>query len=249
MITISFNIRCANDPDGNSIKERAERLKAVLDKYNADIIGFQEATPEWLDIIKKDYDEKYEIFNRYRDSANLESTPILWKKERFECIDKGYFWLSDTPHIQSDGWDDWKCKRICIWARLFDKQNRKIFNYLNTHYGFGDDCQLKSSDLFIETVKNMSGEYTILTGDFNATPESPAYGRLSEYFTDVNAVTAKDSSTTYHNYGKLAAGQHIDYCFISGNVIPLNSQIIRDTVGGKYPSDHYGLLSETEYKE
>ena len=43
MITISFNIRCANDPDGNSIKERAERLKAVLDKYNADIIGFQEA--------------------------------------------------------------------------------------------------------------------------------------------------------------------------------------------------------------
>ena len=82
MITISFNIRCANDPDGNSIKERAERLKAVLDKYNADIIGFQEATPEWLDIIKKDYGEKYEIFNRYRDSANLESTPILWKKER-----------------------------------------------------------------------------------------------------------------------------------------------------------------------
>ena len=150
MITISFNIRCANDPDGNSIKERAERLKAVLDNYNADIIGFQEATPEWLDIIKKDYGEKYEIFNRYRDSANLESTPILWKKERFECIDKGYFWLSDTPHIQSDGWDDWKCKRICIWARLFDKQNRKIFNYLNTHYGFGDDCQLKSSDLFIE---------------------------------------------------------------------------------------------------
>lgn len=91
MITISFNIRCANDPNGNSIKERAERLKAVLDKYNADIIGFQEATPEWLDIIKKDYGEKYEIFNRYRDSANLESTPILWKKEHFECIDKGYF--------------------------------------------------------------------------------------------------------------------------------------------------------------
>ena len=92
----------------------------------------------------------------------------------------------------------------------------------------------------------MPGDYTVLTGDFNATPDSPAYKRLSEFFSDVNAVTAKDFGTTFHNYGEIKEGQHIDYCFISGNAVPIDSQIIRDTADGKYPSDHYGLLSETE---
>ena len=245
MKIISFNIRCANDPNGNSVKERSERLKAILDKYNADIIGFQESTPVWFEILRKDYGDKYEIFNRYRDTVDLESPPIMWKKERFDCIDKGYFWLSDTPHIQSDGWDEWNFKRICIWARLYDKKGKRTFNFLNTHYGFGDDCQLKSSELLINTVRNMAGDFTVVTGDFNASPETPAYKKLTEYFTDINAETAKDWHTTYHDYGRVSSGEHIDYCFISrGNVTPLESEILRDTVNGKYPSDHYGLLSE-----
>ena len=127
MKIVSFNIRCVGDPNGNSVKERAERLKTVLDKYDAGLIGFQESTPEWYEFIKRDYGEKYEMFNRYRDTDHLESAPILWNKERFSCIDKGYFWLSETPHIQSDGWDELKYKRICIWARLFDRENRKIW--------------------------------------------------------------------------------------------------------------------------
>ena len=244
MKIVSFNIRCVGDPNGNSVKERAERLKTVLDKYDAGLIGFQESTPEWYEFIKRDYGEKYEMFNRYRDTDHLESAPILWNKERFSCIDKGYFWLSETPHIQSDGLDELKYKRICIWARLFDRENRKIFNFLNTHYGFGNDCQLKSSDLLIKTVQNMAGDYTVVTGDFNATPEAPAYKRLVKYFTDVNATTAGDFGTTYHNYGKIKVGHHIDYCFAAGNVKPVKSYIIRDTVNGNYPSDHYGILSE-----
>ena len=245
MKIISFNIRCANDPNGNSVKERSKRLKIILDKYKADIIGFQETTPEWYEFLLKDYNKEYEIFNRFRDKVNPESSPVLWKKERFDCLDKGYFWLSDTPHIQSDGWDEWNYKRICIWARLFDKKNKKIFNFLNTHYGFGDSCQLKSSELIIKTVKNMAGDFTILTGDFNLTPETAAYKRLTEYFTDVNAATKGDWRTTFHNYGKVKSGEHIDYCFISGNgAEPFNSEILTDTVDGKYASDHYGILSE-----
>ena len=245
MRIISFNIRCANDPNGNSIEERSERLKIILDKYNADIIGFQESTPEWYEFIKRDYGEKYEIFNRYRDTVDLESPPIMWNRECFDCIDKGYFWLSDTPHIQSDGWDEWHYKRICIWARLYDKKNKKIFNFLNTHYGFGSGCQLKSSDLLIKTAQNMAGDFTVVIGDFNLTPETVGYKRLTEYFTDINAVTANDWRATYHDYGRVNSGEHIDYCFISGSgAIPFKSKMIVDTISGKYPSDHYGLFSE-----
>lgn len=91
MKIISFNIRCANVPNGNSVEERSKRLKIILEKYNVDIIGFQETTPEWYEFLLKDYNKEYEIFNRFRDTVNPESSPILWKKERFDCLDKGYF--------------------------------------------------------------------------------------------------------------------------------------------------------------
>ena len=32
---VTFNLRCANDPDGHSIDERAPRLKTVLDRLDA----------------------------------------------------------------------------------------------------------------------------------------------------------------------------------------------------------------------
>ena len=60
---ISFNIRCCDDKDGNTIAERAPRLAEVTKGYDADIIGFQEYTVPWEAQIAKYYDG-YEIFNK-----------------------------------------------------------------------------------------------------------------------------------------------------------------------------------------
>ena len=103
MKVISFNIRYRDDDNGHSIKERAFRLKRILEKSNASLIGLQECTPEWLTCLEEDYGKDYEIFNVWR--VGYESTPILVKKADFEVLDKGCFWLSDTPDIPSNGWD------------------------------------------------------------------------------------------------------------------------------------------------
>ena len=50
---ISFNIRCSNDPNGNSVVERAPRLAEITSRYDADIIGFQEYRPRWEEHIAK----------------------------------------------------------------------------------------------------------------------------------------------------------------------------------------------------
>ena len=42
---ISFNIRYCDDPDGNTIPERAPRLGAVTGQYDPDILCFQDAAP------------------------------------------------------------------------------------------------------------------------------------------------------------------------------------------------------------
>ena len=115
---ISFNIRCCDDPHGHAVVERAPRLADAVIPYDADLIGFQEYKPRWEEHIEKYFGDKYEIFNKYRDDERRESAPILWKKDKFECLEKGYFWLSDTPDEPSDGWDVLGHKRICEYAIL-----------------------------------------------------------------------------------------------------------------------------------
>ena len=85
---VSFNIRCRDDENGHLIKQRALRLKTLLDIQNADVIGLQECTPVWLEAIQKDYADTYEIFNVWR-GVHDESTPILLKRAMFEVLDKG----------------------------------------------------------------------------------------------------------------------------------------------------------------
>lgn len=241
---ISFNIRCCDDKGGNSIEERAPRLNEVITPLNADLIGLQEYRPAWESHIAKYFGEKYEIFNKYRcETTDIESSPILWRKGKFECVKTGYFWLSDTPEVESRGWDEiYNCYRMCVYAILKDKVTGKFFNFMNTHFGFGDKGQMASADLIFDYSKRICDYPTVIVGDFNMRPDSAGYKRMSEYFVDVNAVTAKDMRTTFHGYKPLEhPDSHIDYCFVDRKVEPVSQSIIDTLVDGKYPSDHYGL--------
>lgn len=242
---ISFNIRCADDSGGNSIKERAPRLAGVTFPYDADVLGFQEYTPKWKPHIQKYYGSDYDIFNKYRTRfIRRESSPILWKKDKFKCVDNGYFWLSDTPHVQSRGWDEkYNCHRICEYVVLKDKKIRTLFTLMNTHFGFGDNGQIKSADLIYQYSKKISPYPTIVTGDFNLTPQMPGYDAMAGHFTD--ADMQKDHSPTYHGYYKKnTIPMHIDYCFCDDRVVPLEYKIIKDLPDGKFPSDHYGIFAK-----
>ena len=245
---ISFNIRCCDDKNGNSIEERAPRLNKIISRYEPDLIGLQEYRPRWEEHIDKYFGDKYEIFAKYRAESEKEASPMLWRKDKFECIKTGYFWLSDTPDVESKGWDErFDCFRMCVYALLKEKQSGKMFVFMNTHFGFGDDGQIKSVKLIEEYFKKFSSYPAFIVGDFNMTPDDAAYTVMSEKFTDVNSVTNNDLRTTYHGYNpESIKNQHIDYCFINKNVKPVSQKIIDDTVDGMFPSDHYGLYIKIE---
>jgi endonuclease/exonuclease/phosphatase family metal-dependent hydrolase len=80
---MSFNISCSDDPNGHSIAERSPRLQTIFKKYKPDLIGLQEYTPIWASHMNDMLSDEYEIFNKYRSESNLESTPILWRKDHF----------------------------------------------------------------------------------------------------------------------------------------------------------------------
>ena len=197
--------------------------------------------------IEKYYGDKYEIFNKYRAADRPESSPMLWKKDKFICEDKGYFWYSDTPEVESGGWDTLGHNRICQYAILKDKQSGESFCFMNTHFGFGDDEQVKSAKLLTDYAKRISDLPTFVTGDFNAGPESNAYSMITKGFKDVNACLDNVSDITYHGYEpEKHKYAHIDYCFINEKVSPKHYEIIRTTFDGKFPSDHYGLFIKLE---
>lgn len=244
---ISFNIRCANDPNGNSVAERAPRLAEITARYPADVIGFQEYRPRWESFISEFYDGEYNMFLKYRnETVDIEASPILWRRDKFDCLKTGFFWLSDTPETESRGWDEkYNCYRMCVYVILKDKQSGTIFTVMNTHFGFGDNGQVKSTQLIYTYSKKISAYPTLVIGDFNMVPSSVGYEAMTRNFRDVNACTAKDLRTTYHNYQpETVTNHHIDYCFIDENITPVQQTLITDTVAGKYPSDHYGLSIE-----
>lgn len=246
---ISFNIRCCDDPNGYSISERAPRLSQITSQFDADIIGFQEYRPAWEKYIAENYGKKYDMFSKYRNlTEDIEASPILWRKDKFECLKTGYFWLSETPETESRGWDEvYNCYRMCVYAILKEKNGGNAFTVMNTHFGFGDKGQVKSADLIYEYSKKISNNKTFIVGDFNMTPQSIAYAEMTCNFRDVNALTAKDLRSTYHGYSPdIDNMQHIDYCFIGEGITPINQTLITDTVDGKYPSDHFGLFIEID---
>lgn len=259
---MNFNICCGDDPGGNTVVERAPRVAAIIDRYDPDILGLQEYTPVWAALIQKALGDRYGIANHYRAESSLESTPILWKKERFACVKYGHFWLSNTPEVESKGWDElFDCYRICEYGILREKQSGRSFAHINTHYGFGDAGQVASSKLIYAQSRRISSGPTVITGDFNMSAGMPGYREMTSYFTDVNAATGGNWEPTFHNYGVVDAGVreifpeldirgqevlHIDHCFVSDGIRPVSQRIIRDMPGGGYPSDHYALLSEME---
>ncbi len=240
---ITFNIRWCDDRENNSVAQRAPRLNQVLSKYDADIIGLQEARPNWEPYFAEYFSEEYDMFLQYRAEEEKEAAPILWKKDKFELVKKGVFWLSDTPEIPSKGWDErYDCYRMCEYVILKDKNTKKELLFMNTHFGFGDKCQTDSAEL-IQKYNKAIGEYpTAITGDFNMNMESLGYERMTKYYRDANKETENDTSITYHGYFMEGNNpEHIDYCFINEKITPCSAKIIKDTVDGKYPSDHFGI--------
>ncbi len=247
---ITFNIKCGGANEF-SIDHRAPLLKTVLEKYDGDIIGLQEATPKWMEYIEKDYGEEYEIFNHYRSRTSPESPPILWRKSRFKCLNKGYFWLSDTPDVESGGWDTWGHNRICLWVQLFDKQEGTKVTFFNTHYGFGEENQVKSGQLILNHFKAMKVDCGFLTADFNMSYDRPGYKLLEQHLVDANVATVNDRRHTCHGYNRdRKTGTPIDICFVTPNtIVPLTAKRMDDLVNDEFPSDHYGFYFELEVRQ
>jgi endonuclease/exonuclease/phosphatase family metal-dependent hydrolase len=250
---ITFNIRVAIDEGINSWDNRKELVASIIETYQADIVGLQEALKTQLDDLTSLLpDFAWVGVGRDDGAEEGEYAAIFYNKKRFEVLEDSTFWLSETPDKPSIGWDA-ALKRVVTWAKLRDKITGKIFYHFNTHFDYkGVMARLESANLLNDRVAGVAVKTpTIVTGDFNFKSDFGGYeiltGGRKNYLFDTQKIAKVDSSgsnITYNRFGQfLEKGNKIDYIFIKNNIEVDKHKIIMDTFDGRYPSDYMPVLT------
>jgi endonuclease/exonuclease/phosphatase family metal-dependent hydrolase len=253
---MTFNIRNSNAKDGADHWEHRKDLwvRTVRD-FDPDLLGTQEVLADQFDALAIMFPDHTAV-GVARDDGKREGewSAIYYRKSRFEQLDAGNFWLSETPdEVASISWDA-ACTRICTWARLRDRMSGKEFLYANTHFDHkGKVARLESSKLIRKRLPELSkGAPVILMGDFNCIEDDEPYRILTnslgesgvllvDSYRIVHTKRASDEAS-FHGFKGKVAGSRIDWILHSPDLKATAAEIVRPKEG-RYPSDHYPVTA------
>ena len=251
IIVGTFNLRYDNPRDsGNLWKDRAPIASALIRFHEFDIVGTQEVLKNQLDDLQRSLPE-YSYYGKGRDDGQSkgEHSAIFYKKDKFSVVDSGDFWLSQTPEKPGPGWDA-RLHRICSWVKLRAKQTRKTFYVFNVHYDHeGVQARKESSKLMLERIQKIAGKQPVIfTGDFNGNHQSEWYLLLKNSSVLKDVLTLADHP--YLNNGSFNSFRSnnpskdiIDHIFVTSHFSVKRFGILTDTYHGKFPSDHFPVLT------
>ena len=245
---MSANLRCINphDTGKKSWFYRADLIIKNIENNKPSIIGFQEAT-KWQYAYLKDCLTDFDSVITYRDESTFsEGCPIFYRTDMYDLVDKGSFWLSETPEVMSKDWNS-KCYRICSYVILKEKSTEKEFVVFNTHLDHvSDEARINGIGVVLDKISQFGSLPSMIMGDFNAEEGSVTYENVTKDFLDARyQVDNAVDSCTYQNFGKELDRNRIDYFMISKTGINVKSyKVVTDTFDGVYPSDHFPLLAE-----
>ena len=243
---ISYNIRTLANDGEHSWKYRQHATRNMLNRHQPDVFGLQEAMVAHLKYIDKFFPQ-YKRVGVGRDNGKMggEVMAIYYNTERFDLLESGTFWLSETPEEVSKGWDA-ACFRTATWVRLRDKETRRKFYYVNTHLDHrGKVAQTESIKLIIEKIKQIAGERAtvILGGDFNVVPEDEIFEPLNQFMHSARTTAiVADEKGTFNMFGGVKDVYVIDHIFYRGRRVECKEYHVLDgDYGAPFISDHYPL--------
>lgn len=246
---MTFNIRLNLASDGpNAWPFRKELVASLMN--DADLVGVQEALPDQL----RDLDSLLPQFGRFgvgrASDRGGEHSAILYRKDRFEVLEQSTFWLSESPETAgSKGWDA-AYERIVTWGKLRDRRTGKVFFHFNTHFDHvGERARRESALLLLRRIEEIAGPNppVIVTGDFNAAPDSEPYrlvtaGGLRDAFV-VSICPHRGPTSTWNAFRQIEPDRRIDFIFVRGAVDVIDHAILPDSFDGRFPSDHLPVVA------
>lgn len=264
---LTCNIRVDLPEDtakGFGWSQRKDVCIQIVKRKNADIIGFQEVLKNQFLDLKKGLSEYYGIgfdgpeMDKHQSGYHgIAKNPIFFSRKRFELLHAGSYWLSETPLIAgSISWGSARA-RNATWVRLLDRETGKELRVVNLHLDHvSADAKLQQARLVLQESAQYQEDFIqILTGDFNVSPSSNVVkevlhsGWVDSFPQPANGEKAEGTTHGFkpNDLERAKKANKIDYIFSKGPVTALSSHIIKDHIGGVYPSDHYFLEALFEF--
>lgn len=251
----TFNLRMDTPKDSlNAWPNRKEFVKNLMMFHDFDLVGTQEAFIHQIKGVLELPGYAYVGVGRDDGKSQGEHSAIFYKTERFQLLDTGNFWLSETPELPGKGWDATCCNRIATWAKFSDLKTKKQFYVFNAHFDHqGKIARRESAKLMISKISTIAKNAPVfLVGDFNSTPDAETIAILKSAYQDSYDITKLPpyGPVGTANSFKLNAPleNRIDYIFIKGNIEVKKYGALTDFKNQRFPSDHLPVMAEVEIK-
>ena len=247
---MSYNLRCISPTDlgKKSWFYRADLIIDDIENEKPGIIGFQEAT-KWHYAYLTETLKGYDSVITYRDDAfNSEGCPIFYNRTLYKLVDKGSFWLSETPEVMSKSWGA-QFNRVCSYVILTDNNTGEDFVVFNTHLSHvSDEARINGIGVVLDKIAEFGSLPSVIMGDFNAEEGSETYIKVTGNFSDARYETEKTSdSHTYQGWGNPEKYKRIDYFMISKTGFKVNGyDVLTGLHDGVYSSDHCPIVLEVQ---
>ncbi len=251
---MAYNIRYPEKRDGaNYWDNRRDVAMEMLRRYSPDLIGTQELFfRQGEDIVTALPEYVWLGTARYGIHTN-EYMGIFFKKARFELLEMGQFWLSETPDVPGSMSWNVSLPRLATWVRLMDKNTGKPLYFIDTHFAHrreDDAARAESSMVIAKFLEKLpAGIPVVLAGDFNTGPGTDAHRVLTRTMKDAwdAASKRKGPTGTFHGFrGGETEERRIDWVLFRAPWTVVEAETITMRRGELYPSDHYPVMATFE---
>jgi len=248
---MTFNVFVGGSGE-NAWTNRRDIVAQTIAEYLPDSVGLQEATMQWVYALRFRLPEYECVAVGRNDGFDGETSAVFYLKDKYELLDSGTFWLSETPELPSKGWDA-SVNRVCTWVKLKNRDTGLTYVHMNAHFdNVGQLARRESAGLIVEKARPFidAGVPVICTGDFNVSEGSEPYLEMTEELFGDAKFLAPDTmtGTTFNNFNPDAYRDRlpIDFIFCSEKVTPLVYKIVNEGIGGRIVSDHYPVMADVE---
>ncbi|MBE6566830.1 MAG: endonuclease/exonuclease/phosphatase family protein [Ruminococcaceae bacterium] len=249
---MSFNVYVGNQFN----KAYIDRVIATILDNTPSVLGVQEASVPWMTALKSGLGDIYTSVGVGRDWGGLgEHSAIFYRTDMFNLIESGTKWLSNTPDQEGTKLTNANFPRIMTYAILERKTDGARFLYVNTHLDHNGNNSVEVAEnvrqaqieILIAEIAKLGDLPTIVTGDFNVTPDASAYTTMiTNGYLDASHVAAEgEILPTYNGMSDSDIDVLIDYIFVSPE---LADAVDTYTVcpakrDGQWISDHNAIIA------
>lgn len=240
---ISSNIRFDNPTDKeHDWQGRRIILKERLLSYSPDVIATQEGREPQLRDLEQLLNMRLIDDNRVWIPERM--YPCLFIDEnRFQVLNSGDIWLSETPKEPGSKSFDSAFPRLCTWAHLRCLHTQQEFCMANMHLDH-EKVHTRFAQAKVFTNEVPYDFPLIVTGDFNSCPETDVYKHMLETLDLIDPwrVLEKKEMSSHHRFnGDTESGCRIDWMLHSDHFKCSGIDLDTNHVNGIYPSDHFIL--------